>query len=109
MNLPYELVIKILVEFDGRFVFRKGKLIFIKKLLKDDLRYTSLFPMIPHPKLYYFRVMGNIFPQVYLRFSPEKEYVLSLWIEDDDKPVTDVLLCTKVKGFAIFSEFIGAF
>jgi len=109
MNLPYELVIKILVEFDGRFVLRKGKLIFINKLLKDDLRYTSLFPVMPHPNLVYCRRMGRILPQVYLKFSPEKEYVLSLWIEDDDVPVTDVLLSTKINEWKITSVFIGIF
>ena len=109
MNLPYELVIKILVEFDGRFVLRKGKLIFINKLLKDDVRYAILFPMIPHPNLFYCRLLGNIHPQVYLKFPPEKEYVLSLWFEADNIPVTDVLLCTKINERKIISDFIGAF
>jgi len=108
MNLPYELVIKILVEFDGRFVLRKGKLIFIKKLLKDDERYEILQPMIPHPTLYYYCLHGRIFPRVYLRFSPDKEYVLSLWVERDI-PSTDVLLCTTINYCNIFSEFIGSF
>jgi hypothetical protein len=108
MNLPYELVIKILVEFDGRFVFRKGKLIFIKKLLKDDARYEILHPMIPHPKLYYYRLEERIFPRVYLKISPEKEYVISLWFEEDITSV-DVLLSIKIKGYAMLSEFIGSF
>ena len=109
MNLPCEVVFKILVEFDGRFVLRKGKLIFINKLLKDDLRYTSLFPVMPHPNLVYCRIMGRILPQVYLRFSPKKEYVLSLWIEHHDIPaVTDVHLCTNV-NLQIDSEFMGSF
>ena len=50
-NLPIELVHKILIEFDGRFVLRKRKLIFIDKLLKDDERYSMLSRIIPHPGL----------------------------------------------------------
>lgn len=111
-NLPVELVIKILVEFDGRFVLRNGRLLFIDKLLKDDARYSMLSPMIPHPKLNYTILMNEIFPTVYLRFSPRKEYVLSLWYTETEGkkiPSTDVILFANIKQWQIESTFIGTF
>jgi hypothetical protein len=42
MNLPQEIVIKILVEFHGGFSFRNGKL--MAKIAKDDMRMQLVFP-----------------------------------------------------------------
>jgi len=118
-NLPFELVMKILVEFDGRFVLRNGRLLFIDKLLKDDARYSMLSPIIPHPNLQFCEVEEHLFPRVFLQFSTEKQYVISLWYDDEghnaDWPVMpsiDVMLLIKFEndnGWDQFSIFIGTF
>jgi len=118
-NLPFELVMKILVEFDGRFVLRNGRLLFIDKLLKDDARYSMLSPIIPHPSLELCKVEEHLFPRVFLKFSSEKQYVISLWYDDEDynsdqplMPSIDVILLVKLEDcgeWSNFAMFIGTF
>ena len=82
MNIPTELVIKILTEFDGRFVWRNGKLIFIKKLLKEDPRYVVLNPVVPHPSK---RLSDWTTTEIRLHISELKCYRLEVcYVEIDD-------------------------
>jgi len=73
MNLPEELIVKILVEYHGGFSYRNGK--FMNKIADDDYRY-KIADVIPHKTL-----KTNIFRQtsIVLSISPTKHYILLLY------------------------------
>jgi len=68
MNLPEELIVKILVEYHGGFSYRTGKL--IAKIPENDSRMQIVFP---HPSRY-ITPRGNII--ITLTVSPTKFYLI---------------------------------
>jgi len=76
MNLPEEIIVKILVEFHGGFSYRNGK--FMNKIADDDYRY-KIADVIPHKTL-----KTNMWRQtsVVLSISPTKHYILLLYFVD---------------------------
>jgi hypothetical protein len=77
MNLPQEIVIKILVEFHGGFSFRNGKL--MTKIQHDDARRNMLQSIVPHPNRYLTN-WGDIY--IKLHISEMKHYKLQLYYLD---------------------------
>jgi len=71
MNLPQEIVIKILVEFHGGFSFRNGKL--MSKIAKDDIRMQLIFP---HPTR---NIISRRHISIDLKIAPNKYYKLQFF------------------------------
>ena len=47
MNLPVELIVKILVEYHGGYSYRNGK--FMTRILAEDERRKLIERVVPHP------------------------------------------------------------
>lgn len=105
---------KILVEFEGNFVWRNSKLIHIGKL--DNKRRALIAPFVPHPNLTYIYIPMQPFttlPQVVLSITPKKSYVISIWfnIFEGDEPTChlDVILEFENNIGAPMIEYFGDF
>ena len=79
MNLPQDIVIKILVEFHGGFSFRNGKL--MTRIQDDDARMKMLQGIVPHPTRHMTK-WGDIC--IKLHISEMKHYKLQLYFIDID-------------------------
>jgi len=88
MNLPQEIVIKILVEFHGGFSFRNGKL--MSKIQDDDARRKMLQRIVPHPNKHMGRC--NDFC-IILRISELKHYELHFCVTEVDWSDEDESCC----------------
>jgi len=79
MNLPEEIVIKILVEYHGGFSWRNGKL--MTRIQDGDKRKEMLKWIVPHPNRHVSK-FGDIC--VNLNISEIKHYKIQLYFIDID-------------------------
>ena len=116
-RIPFEIIVKILVEFEGHFVWRNSKLIHIGKL--DKTRCERIRPVVPHPNfttVYFPDQPMNLLPQLILVFGPTKKYIISIWYEDYDAssktnapPIKDVVFESMTVNGAPIIKFFGEF
>ncbi len=101
MNLPEELIVKILVEYHGGFSYRNGK--FMNKIAHDDYRY-KIADVIPHKTL-----NTNIFRQtsIVLSISQTKHYVLLLYfVHSKETPIAENVVLFTTDTFKTYTKLI---
>ena len=110
MNLPVELIVKILVEYHGGYSYRNGK--FMTRILAEDERRKLIERVVPHPNKYCMLTDGRVSVSLEISETFEnseikyyrKYYRLRLYfIEVGDKlvPVTSITLWEQISGIGL--------